>query len=467
MAKYDWKIEPRDEDWSDDTYAYFLIHINLKRMVEYLTKEFKKDWWFKGDYGQDNCYIVAENNNFPVRLFFTFDEGGWADITRHYTDGASYTDDHLGSWHFAKYDINYSFDTIKDNIKDYFKKFEESIMKEKKSLTERDDLIKNSDVKRWMISGGDVQITFKDGNELVGIIVEYRKDETDSKAECYLCEDITSDYTRDYFIVESYNGKIMSIKFQSYDHLIDYMDKNNYELVESKKEKRKSIKENKSMTLQDAWNNDDKELFLSMINWLETNRKITSKESKDLEEIYDNWGEYKDENPNAKIKFGDLVINIKESLTELFEYEGGIPLDELMDILTEEWQENNTNNLLFRESSHWDDESRDENRYIEISAILDFATPYNSGYSFSNKKIQKQYDKSIEELRNEVEDDDFDDVLYEYEPILLLIAIDLKEEIIYASVDLGNGVVEDVAREKLADNEKDFRKQIQRMINAF
>ena len=287
MAKYDWKIEPRDEDWSDDTYAYFLIHINLKRMVEYLTKEFKKDWWFKADYGQDNCYIVAENNEFPVRLFFTFDEGGWADITRHYTNGASYTDDHLGSWHFAKYDINYSFDTIKDNIKDYFKKFEESIMKEKKS--------------------------------------------------------------------------------------------------------------------------------------------------------------------------------IKES----FEYEGGIPLDELMDILTEEWQENNTNNLLFRESSHWDDEARDENRYIEISAILDFSTPYNSGYSFSNKKIQKQYNESIEELRDEVEDDDFDDVLHEYEPILLLIAIDLKEEIIYASVDLGNGVVEDVAREKLADNEKDFRKQIQRMINAF
>ena len=287
MAKYDWKVEPRDDDWSDDTYAYFLIHINIKKIAEYLTKEFKKDWWFKADYGQDNCYIVAENNEFPVRLFFTFDEDGWADITRHYTNGASYTDDHLESWHFAKYDINYSFDTIKDNIKDYFKKFEESMKKEKKS--------------------------------------------------------------------------------------------------------------------------------------------------------------------------------IKES----FEYEGGIPLDELMDILTEEWQENNTNNLLFRESSHWDDESRDEDRYIEISAILDFATPYDSGYSFSNKKIQKQYDESIEELRNEVEDDDFDDVLYECEPILLFIVIDLKEEIIGASIDLGNSVVEDVAREKLADNEKDFRKQIQRMIDAF
>ena len=286
MAKYDWKIKPRDEDWSDDTYAYFLIHINLKRMVEYLTKEFKKDWWFKADYGQDNCYIVAENNNFSVRLFFTFDEGGWADITRHYTNGATLKDDLLGSWHFAKYDVDYSYAVIRDNIENYFYKFEES-MKEKKS--------------------------------------------------------------------------------------------------------------------------------------------------------------------------------IKES----FEYEGGIPLDELMDILTEEWQENNTNNLLFRESSHWDDESRDEDRYIEISAILDFATPYDSGYSFSNKKIQKQYDESIEELRNEVEDDDFDDVLYECEPILLFIVIDLKEEIIGASIDLGNSVVEDVAREKLADNEKDFRKQIQRMIDAF
>ena len=136
MAKYDWKVEPRDDDWSDDTYAYFLIHINLKRMVEYLTKEFKKDWWFKADYGQDNCYIVAENNEFPVRLFFTFDEGGWADITRHYTDGASYTDDHLGSWHFGKYDVDYSYAVIRDNIENYFYKFEESMKENKKSLKE-------------------------------------------------------------------------------------------------------------------------------------------------------------------------------------------------------------------------------------------------------------------------------------------------------------------------------------------
>lgn len=136
MAKYDWKIEPRDEDWSDDLYGYFLIHINLKKMTEYLTKEFKKDWWFEAHFGQDNCYIVAENNNFPVRLFFTFEEGGWADITRHYTDGATFKDDHLGSWHFAKYDVDYSYAVIRDNIEEYFDRFDESMKGNKKSIKE-------------------------------------------------------------------------------------------------------------------------------------------------------------------------------------------------------------------------------------------------------------------------------------------------------------------------------------------
>lgn len=288
MAKYDWKVEPRDEDWSDDLYAYFLIHINLKKMVEYLTKEFKKDWWFKADYGQDNCYIVAENNDFPVRLFFTFDEGGWADITRHYTDGASYTDDHLGSWHFAKYDIDYSYKMISSNIEEYFNKFEESMKEEKKS--------------------------------------------------------------------------------------------------------------------------------------------------------------------------------IKES----FEYEGAIPLEELMNILDEKWKYSRGG--LFGESSHWDDESRDEDRYIEISAIADFTVPIDTGYSFTNKKVDNEYYKEVNKVWEDVDGDDekYFDVLNEYEPIVFILTIDLKELLVYADVDLGNGLGStEVAREKLADNEKDFRKQIQRMIDAF
>ena len=361
MAKYDWKVEPRDEDWSDDLYAYFLIHINLKKMVEYLTKEFKKDWWFKADYGQDNCYIVAENNDFPVRLFFTFDEGGWADITRHYTDGASYTDDHLGSWHFAKYDIDYSYKMISSNIEEYFNKFEESMKEEKKSLKESSKIL---------------------AKNKKGKVVGYIEPQKDGSFGYAFGSPSQKEVIM--FYVDTLEQAKDRIAEHSYDDVI----------FESKKSNHKSLKES-------------------------------------------------------------------------FEYEGGIPLDELMDILTEEWQENNTNNLLFRESSYYEDEARDENRYIEISSILDFAVPYTTGYSFSNKKIQKQYDESIEELLDEVEDDDFNDVLYEYEPILLLITIDLKEEIIYANVDLGNGVVEDVAREKLADNEKDFRKQIQRMIDAF
>ena len=49
-----------------------------------------------------------------------------------------------------------------------------------------------------------------------------------------------------------------------------------------------------------------------------------------------------------------------------------------------------------------------------------------------------------------------------------IIDIDLKEKIVYANVDLGNGLSDtEVAREKLAENEEDFRKQIQRIIESF
>ena len=104
-------------------------------MAELLNKEFKKDWWFKADFGQDYCWIVAENNNYPVRLFFEFEEGGWADMKRHYFDSYAYADEILASWHFAKYDIDYSFDLIRENIEKYFDKFEES-KSNKKSMKE-------------------------------------------------------------------------------------------------------------------------------------------------------------------------------------------------------------------------------------------------------------------------------------------------------------------------------------------
>lgn len=137
------------------------------------------------------------------------------------------------------YDIKFSKDLSKMYIS---KDVPKSVFDEKKSLKERDDTIFSKDVKRWMLSGNDINITFKDGNELVGAIYEHRKDSEDKKAECFLCEDLTSDYTGDYFIVEVYNGKISEIKFQSYDWLEHYMD-DSYDLMESKKSTRKSLKE--------------------------------------------------------------------------------------------------------------------------------------------------------------------------------------------------------------------------------
>lgn len=362
MAKYDWKVEPRDEDWSDDTYAYFLIHINLKRMVEYLTKEFKKDWWFKADYGQDNCYIVAENHNFPVRLFFTFEEGGWADITRHYTDGATYTDDHLGSWHFAKYDVDYSYAVIRDNIEDYFNKFEESMKGNKKSLKESSKIL---------------------AKNKKGKVVGYIEPQKDGSFGYAFGSPSQKEVIM--FYVDTLEQAKDRIAEHSYDDVI----------FESKKGNKKSLKES-------------------------------------------------------------------------FEYEGGIPLEELMSILDDEWKYSRGG--LFGESSHWDDESRDEDRYIEISAIADFTAPINTGYSFTNKKVDNEYYKEVNKVWKDVDGDDekYFDVLNEYEPILFTLTIDLKELLVYADVDLGNGLgATEVARERLADNEKDFRKQIQRMIDAF
>lgn len=157
----------------------------------------------------------------------------------------------------------------------------------------------------------------------------------------------------------------------------------------------------------------------------------------------------------------------KKSIKESFEYEGAIPLEELMNILDDEWKYSN-NGGVFGNSSHWDDEARDEDRYIEISAIVDFNSA--SDWGFANKHVQKLYDDECNKIYKEVNEDydAYDDVLNEYDPILFLLTIDLKELLVYADVDLGNGLGStEVAREKLADNEKDFRKQIQRMINAF
>lgn len=185
---------------------------------------------------------------------------------------------------------------------------------------------------------------------------------------------------------------------------------------------------------------------------------------------YERWSDIIDSHKGYKESKKSAHKSIKES----FEYDGAIPLDDLMNILTDEWQENNTNNLLFRESSHWDDSARDENRFIEISAIADFTIPWSTGFGFSNKRVQNSYDKEIESVEkhytfeNEEDYNDMTEELEGYQPILFIISIDLKDKIVYADVDLGNGLADtEVARETLEENEDDFREQIQRMIESF
>ena len=156
-------------------------------------------------------------------------------------------------------------------------------------------------------------------------------------------------------------------------------------------------------------------------------------------------------------------------LKEYFDYEGNISIEDLMSIMTDEWQDY-SRNKLFNESSHYEDEARDEDRYLEISAILEFDMPESTGYSFSNSKVEKEYDKELDKIydvsRGDIEK--YSDVLSEYEPILLLLSVDLKEKIMYATVDLGNGLSStEVARERLPDDENSLRKTIDKMIDSF
>lgn len=202
------------------------------------------------------------------------------------------------------------------------------------------------------------------------------------------------------------------------------------------------------------------------------NKKDAEKYIDALKKEYDNKWSDSLEVHNATEMFEESVKEEKEeetkSITESFEYEGAIPLDKLMEILDEEWKYSKGG--LFGESSHWDDEARDEDRYIEISAIADFTVSTNTGYSFANKKVDNQYYKEVNKVYDDVDRDDekYFEVLNEYDSILFLLTIDLKELLIYADVDLGNGLGStEIARERLADNEGDFRKQIQRMIGAF
>ena len=234
-------------------------------------------------------------------------------------------------------------------------------------------------------------------------------------------------------------------------------------ITESKKSARKSLKESIEDDV-DKLNN-----LKNQINSYAIGRgKVPSSLMKQYKELIKKLGNLVIYSDNEdKWILNESKKSAKKSLKESFEYDGAIPLEELMDILDDEWKYSK-NSGIFGNSSHWDDESRDEGKYIEISAIIDFNSASNWG--FNNKRVQKLYDDECNKIYKEVDEDydEYDEILNEYEPILFLVTIDLKEKIIYADVDLGNGLGDtEVAREKLAENENDFRKQVQRMIDSF
>lgn len=156
----------------------------------------------------------------------------------------------------------------------------------------------------------------------------------------------------------------------------------------------------------------------------------------------------------------------RKSLKESFVYEGEIPIERLMEITDDVWRD--TGKGLFGDSSHWDDEMFDNDKYLIINSVLDFVGASNS--NFNNKKVQKLYDDECNKVYYEVnkDDDEYYDTLQEYDPIWFTLSIDLKEGIMYADVDLSNGLgMVEVAREKLPDDEREFEKAVKRMIEAF
>ena len=164
--------------------------------------------------------------------------------------------------------------------------------------------------------------------------------------------------------------------------------------------------------------------------------------------------------------YGNFEEKKTMKIKEAFEYEGELPIKTMMEVMTDEWQDYNKG--LFGESSHYEDEAMDEDKYLQITAIVPFSV--GEGYSFNNKKVDKEYSKEVNDVYVNVDGDadEYFDELLNYEDILFTLIVDLKDEIMFADVDLGNGLsTVEVAREKLPTTEDEFRKAVKRMIEAF
>lgn len=80
-------------------------------------------WWMKEGYGQGYSWVMAEHNDYSVRLFFEFMDTGFCYVKVHFTNGAAYEDLIADSWNYAKESPEYPFEETCDHVRNFLDNF--------------------------------------------------------------------------------------------------------------------------------------------------------------------------------------------------------------------------------------------------------------------------------------------------------------------------------------------------------
>jgi len=83
-------------------------------------------WWMKEGYGQGYSWVMAEHNDYSVRLFFEFMDTGFCYVKVHFTNGATYEDLIAYSWNYAKESPEYPFEGTQNRVRDFLDNFFEA-----------------------------------------------------------------------------------------------------------------------------------------------------------------------------------------------------------------------------------------------------------------------------------------------------------------------------------------------------
>lgn len=83
-------------------------------------------WWMKEGYGQGYSWVMADHNDYSVRLFFEFMDTGFCYVKVHFTNGAAYEDLIAYSWNYAKESPEYPFEGTQNRVRDFLDNFFEA-----------------------------------------------------------------------------------------------------------------------------------------------------------------------------------------------------------------------------------------------------------------------------------------------------------------------------------------------------